>query len=147
MRWTPDLFAQFKQRRGYDLVPLLPSLWDETGDWKKVRHDYFALLLDLFNERWSKPYSDYAEKHHLAWTGHYWEHEWPNPWPGPDNMAMYAWHQQPGIDLLFNQYSEQVHSQFGNARAAREVASVGSQMGRRRIFCETVRRGRLGAAI
>jgi hypothetical protein len=137
LRWTPDLFDQFKQRRGYDLVPLLPSLWTETGDWKKVRHDYFALLLDLFNERWSMPYSAYAEKQHLAWTGHYWEHEWPNPWPGPDNMAMYAWQQQPGIDLLFNQYSEQVHSQFGNARAAREVASVGSQMGRRRVFCET----------
>ena len=137
LRWTPDLFAQFKQRRGYDLVPLLPSLWAETGDWKKVRHDYFSLLLDLFIERWSKPYFDYTEKHHLAWTGHYWEHEWPNPWPGPDNMAMYAWHQQPAIDLLFNQYAEQVHSQFGNARAARELASVASQMGRRRALSET----------
>lgn len=137
LRWTPDLFAQFKQRHGYDLVLVLPSLWAETGDWKKVRHDYFSLLLDLFIERWSQPYFDYTEKHHLAWTGHYWEHEWPNPWPGPDNMAMYAWHQQPAVDLLFNQYAEQVHSQFGNARAARELASVASQMGRRRALSET----------
>jgi hypothetical protein len=129
LRWTPDLFDQFRQRRGYDLVPLLPSLWMETGDWKKVRHDYFSLLLDLFIERWSKPYFDYTEKHHLAWTGHYWEHEWPNPWPGPDNMAMYAWHQQPGIDLLFNQYAEQVHSQFGNARAARGAKPTAAPAG------------------
>jgi hypothetical protein len=137
VRWTPDLFEQFHQRFGYDLAPALPSLFEESGNWRKVRHDYFSLLLDLFIERWSKPYYETTEKLHLKWTGHYWEHEWPNPWQGPDNMAMYAWHQQPGIDLLFNQFAEGVNAQFGNVRSAREVASVAYQMGRKRVFCET----------
>lgn len=136
-RWTPDLFEQFKQRCGYDLPPVLPSLWEDSGDWKKVRHDYYSLLLDLFIERWSKPYSEYAEKHNLKWTGHYWEHAWPDPGNGPDNMAMYAWHQQPAIDLLFNQFAEGVNAQFGNVRAVRELASVANQMGRRRTLSET----------
>jgi len=136
-RWTPDLFEQFKLRRGYDLAPVLPALWEETGDWKKVRHDYYSVLLDLFIERWSKPYSEYTEKHNLKWTGHYWEHGWPSPSNGPDNMAMYAWHQQPAIDMLFNQFAEGVNAQFGNVRAVRELASVANQMGRRRTLSET----------
>ncbi len=37
LRWTPDLFEQFKQRWGYELAPVLPSLFTETGDWKKTR--------------------------------------------------------------------------------------------------------------
>jgi len=137
VRWTPELFEQFKRRWGYDLTPALPALFAETGDWKKVRHDYQSTLLDLFVERWSKPYFEYTEKHNLKWTGHYWEHSWPDPFNGPDNMAMYAWHQQPAIDMLFNQYAEGPNAQFGNVRSGRELASVASQMGRRRTLSET----------
>ncbi len=137
MRWTPDLFAQFEKRWGYDLRPRLPSLFEETGDWRKVRHNYYSTLLDLFIERWSKPWHDYAEKHGIFWTGHYWEHGWPSPSHGPDNMAMYAWHHVPAIDMLFNQFDEGVDAQFGNARSVKELASVANQMGRRRTLSET----------
>jgi hypothetical protein len=137
MRWTPDLFEQFARRRGYDLVPLLPSLFEETSDWRKVRYDYYSVLLDLFIERWSKPWHNYAQKTGISWTGHYWEHGWPSPNDGPDNMAMYAWHDVPGIDMLFNQFSEDVHGQFGNARSVRELASVANQVGQRRTLSET----------
>jgi hypothetical protein len=61
IRWTPDLFEQFQKRWGYDLRPHLVALFEETGDWRKIRHNYYALLLDLFIERWSKPWSRYAE--------------------------------------------------------------------------------------
>ncbi|MBI4876486.1 MAG: hypothetical protein HY822_17765 [Acidobacteria bacterium] len=137
MRWTPDLFAQFQKRWGYDLKPQLPALFEETGDWRKVRHNYYSTLLDLFIERWSKPWFDYTEKRGIQWTGHYWEHGWPNPQHGPDNMAMYAWHHVPGIDMLFNQFDEGVNAQFGNVRSVKELASVASQMGRRRTISET----------
>ncbi len=137
MRWTPDLFEQFSRRWGYDLKANLPSLFDTTGDWRKVRHDYYSVLLDLFIDRWSKPWHAYTEKKGISWTGHYWEHGWPSPADGPDNMAMYAWHQVPAIDMLFNQFDEGVNAQFGNARAVRELASAASQMGRRRTLSET----------
>ncbi|MFB3828205.1 MAG: glycosyl hydrolase [Bryobacteraceae bacterium] len=137
MRWTPDLFPQFEKRFGYDLKPRLISLFEDTGDWRKVRHDYHALLLDLFIERWSKPWYRFAEKKGIAWTGHYWEHAWPNHSHGPDNMAMYAWHHVPAIDMLFNQFREDVNAQFGNVRAVKELASVANQMGRRRTLSET----------
>lgn len=138
IRWTPDLFPAFRKRWGYDLQPYLPSLFDETGDWKKVRHNYQQVLLQLFIDRWSKPMHAYTEKHHLKWTGHYWEHAWPNPNFGPDNMAMYAWHQQPGIDMLFNQFNEKSpNAQFGNIRSVKELASVANQLNKTRTLSET----------
>ena len=137
VRWTPDLFAQFEKRRGYDIRPVLAGMFEDIGDWRKVRHDYYLTLLELFIERWSKPYYAYCEKAGLKWTGHYWEHGWPSPNHGPDNMAMYAWHQLPGIDLLFNQYDEELGDQFGDVRIVKEAASVAHQLGRRRILSET----------
>jgi len=137
MRWTPDLFAQFEKRWGYDLKPQLVSLFEETGDWRKVRHNYQALLLELFIERWAKPWRRYTEAKGLQWTGHYWEHDWPNPQHGPDTMAMYAWFHVPGIDMLFNQFREEVNAQFGNVRSVKELSSVANQLGQRRTLSET----------
>jgi hypothetical protein len=137
LRWTPDFFAQFEKRRGYDVRPLLTAMFEESGDWRKVRHDYQLTLLELFIERWSKPWHDYTEKKGLQWTGHYWEHGWPAVNDGPDNMAMYAWHQLPGIDLLFNQYDEEKGDQFGDVRIVKELSSVANQFGRKRSLSET----------
>ncbi len=135
--WTPDLPKVFEARWGYSLLDNLPSLAKPVGDWKRVRHNYYHTLLDLFTERWAKPCHDYCEAHGLEFTGHYWEHGWPGSTSAPDNMAMYAWHQRPAIDILFNQYSEDVHAQFGNTRAVLELASVANQLGKARTLCET----------
>lgn len=138
LRWTPDLFEVFQQKWGYDLKPLLPLLQEETGDWKRVRHNYMETLLQLFIDRWSKPFNRYCEENNLQWTGHYWEHGWPQMNDGPDNMAMYAWHQVPAIDMLFNQFNEEdPMAQFGNIRAVKELRSVANQMGYSRTLSET----------
>lgn len=137
IRWTPGLFEAFRQQWGYSLSENLPALFEETGNWKKVRHDYYSLLLDLFIKNWSKPWNEYTREQDLKWTGHYWEHGWPDPGHGGDNMAMYAWHQVPGIDILFNNYQEDVNAQFGNVRAVKELSSIANQMGRDRALSET----------
>jgi|WetSurMetagenome_2_1015567.scaffolds.fasta_scaffold00015_91 hypothetical protein len=138
IRWTPDLFEVFQQRWKYDLRTQLPSLYEEVGDWKKVRHNYTQTLLQLFIDRWAKPWYQYCEEKNLKFTGHYWEHEWPNMRPGGDNMAMYAWHQVPAIDMLFNQWDDStVRGQFGNIRAVKELASAANQTGRQRKLSET----------
>ena len=125
--WTTGLPAAFEKRWRYSLVDDLPSLREPVGDWKRVRHDYFQVLLELFIERWGKPYYEYCERNGLEFTGHYWEHEWPNTGSVPDNMAMSAWQQRPGIDTLMNQYAEDTHAQFGNVRAARASATTRSR--------------------
>ncbi len=138
IRWSPDLFSAFYKKWGYHPETYLPCLFEETGEWKKVRHNYYQTLLQLFIDRWSKPYSAYTSKKKLEWTGHYWEHEWPNINHGPDNMAMYAWPQRPGIDMLFNQFDENnMNAQFGNIRSVKELASVANQLGKKRTLSET----------
>ncbi|MFN8241536.1 MAG: glycosyl hydrolase [Bacteroidales bacterium] len=138
IRYTPDLFEVFSARWGYDLKPLLPLLYEEKGDWKKVRHNYTSTLLDLFINRWAIPWYNYCEAKGLKFTGHYWEHEWPNMRLGGDNMAMYIYHQVPAVDMLFNQFNDSLPgAQFGNVRAIKELASAANQAGRTRKLSET----------
>ena len=138
IRWTPDLFDVFQKKWGYDLKTVLPSLFEETGNWKQVRHNYTQTLLQLFIDRWAKPCFEYCEAKNLLFTGHYWEHGWPDVAHGGDNMAMYAWHQMPAIDMLFNQFDEKSpQAQFGNVRSVKELSSVANQMGYRRTLSET----------
>jgi hypothetical protein len=138
LRWTPDLWDTFQERWGYDLKINLPSLVEETGNWKKVRHNYYELILELFIDRWAKPWSRYCDEKGLLWTGHYWEHGWPVPTHGFDEAAFYIWHQQPGIDMLGNRLiPEGMGGQFGNDRAVRELRSAANQAGRTRTLSET----------
>ncbi len=46
--FTPAMFEEFKNDWGYDLLPNLPKLAEEVGDWKKVRRDYAQTRLRLF---------------------------------------------------------------------------------------------------
>ncbi len=137
-RWTPDLFGEFLMRWGYDLRINLPSLVYEIGDWKKIRHDYYTTILEMFIDRWAKPYSKYCEENHLAWTGHYWEHGWPVPTDGSDESSFYLYHQQPAVDMLGNTYTPGgLGGQFGNTRALRELHSAANQAGHNRTLSET----------
>jgi hypothetical protein len=135
--YTPALFPAFLAKWAYDLRPHLVSLFEEVGDWRRVRHNYYSVLLDLFIENWAKPYYAYATDNNLVFTGHYWEHEWPSPRVSPDNLAMAAYAHMPGIDMLMNEWDEGPHAQFGNARSVREVRSAANQLGRRRTLSET----------
>lgn len=138
IRWTPDLFDRFHERWGYALEDQLISLVEEYGDWKKVRHNYHELMLELFLDRWAVPWNEYCEENDLIWTGHYWEHGWPYPGEGYDESAFYMYHQMPGIDMLGRVLCEDgMCQQFGNIRAVRELASAANQSGARRRFSET----------
>lgn len=138
LRWTSDLYSEFEKRWGYDLKMNLPSIVDEIGNWKKVRHDYFELLMEMFVDRWAKPYGKYCEDHGLKLTGHYWEHGWPIPTDGSDEASFYMYHQQPAVDMLGNEYIPKgMGGQFGNTRAIRELGSSSNQTGHVRTLSET----------
>ncbi|MBR4752916.1 MAG: hypothetical protein IK077_14260 [Thermoguttaceae bacterium] len=134
--WTADFPEEFKNRRGYDLIPCIGSLIEPIGEWKKVRYDYYKTVLEVFIERWHKPLAEYCESVGLEYTGHDWEHEWPNAHHCPDNMATAFWRQRPAIDLLMNNFSRGTHAQFGNVRSVRELNSATRQAGRCRSISE-----------
>jgi hypothetical protein len=63
--WTPTLPAEFKKRRGYDLVPHLPELIaGGSAEADKVRHDYGRTLTELVNENYLTQINQWAIAHH-----------------------------------------------------------------------------------
>ncbi len=134
--WTPSLPETFERLFGYSILDHLPSIHFATGDWRRVRHDYSATLLDLYLENFAKPYYKACDARRIAATGHVWEHGWPEIGHGPDVMSFNAWQHIPGIDCLMNRYAEGTRAQFGNYRAVMEIKSIANQFGRTRTLCE-----------
>lgn len=62
--WTSDLPEQFKKRRGYDLIPRLPELFDEKAAASPdLRFDFWRTLAEIHEERWTKPLGEWSRKH------------------------------------------------------------------------------------
>jgi len=68
--WCADLPDQFPAAVG-------ATTWSEAcrasvrevGDWRRVRHNYYATLNDLFIERWARPFYEACEQRGLEFTG------------------------------------------------------------------------------
>lgn len=140
--WPPGFATAFREAKGYDLVPELPSLLFEVGEWKRVRYDYWDLVNALYLESFLVPYSEWCERHGLELTGHFEAHEFPGPLVQEAPMPCQEWMQRPGIDCLFNRLDERPAAapldvtQLGQSRIVREAASVAAQTGRPRVMCE-----------
>jgi hypothetical protein len=58
--WTADLPAEFRRRRGYDLLDHLPALFDDAADSAGVRFDWSRTLSELVDERYLQPITAWA---------------------------------------------------------------------------------------
>lgn len=61
--WTGDLPAEFRRRRGYDLLDHLPALFLDTPESAAVRFDWARTLSELVDERYLTPINDWAKAH------------------------------------------------------------------------------------
>ncbi len=62
--WTPALPAEFRKRRGYDLLPHLAELAaGDTPAAERVRHDYGRTLTELVDENYITQIDDWAKAH------------------------------------------------------------------------------------
>ncbi|UYQ94039.1 glycosyl hydrolase [Chitinophaga horti] len=61
--WTPGFFAEFKQRRGYDLQQQLPALFAKDGTDKHTRvlYDYRMTVSELLLEKFTQPWHGWAK--------------------------------------------------------------------------------------
>ncbi|HKK17417.1 MAG TPA: glycosyl hydrolase, partial [Opitutales bacterium] len=54
--WNADFAEEFQRRKGYDLMKVLPALWEDIGRLTpKVRMDYADVRMSLMEERYFKP--------------------------------------------------------------------------------------------
>ncbi|MGH9445290.1 MAG: glycosyl hydrolase, partial [Terriglobia bacterium] len=65
--WTPHFLKEFQRRRGYDLEPYLPALWEEAGEpTPHVRYDYHLTLSDLMMENFFGHLDAWSHKHGMT---------------------------------------------------------------------------------
>lgn len=58
--WNPDFPAEFARRKGYDLLEVLPAMWNDLGNLTpKARMDYADVRMALMEERYFKPIYDW----------------------------------------------------------------------------------------
>jgi hypothetical protein len=62
--WTATLPAEFRRRRGYDLIEHLPELVQGgTPQAEAIRHDWGVTLSDLVRENYLRPMASFAAQH------------------------------------------------------------------------------------
>lgn len=62
--WTDDFLEEFRKRRGYDLTPYLPALWQDGGPMTPdIRHDYHQTLSELAVDNFFRPLAEWSEQH------------------------------------------------------------------------------------
>jgi hypothetical protein len=65
--WTPSFLKEFERRRGYDLTPDLPALWQDAGPLTPhIRYDYHLTLSDLILENFFAPLADWSRRHGMT---------------------------------------------------------------------------------
>ena len=145
--WTEELPASFKRRRGYDLLPVLASLFYDVGEYQKTRHDFYRTVTELFVDVFTRRLYDWCEARGISLTGHQNENE------GDDDLAWqigscgavmphYEYMHIPGIDHLNCAGRVYAKDHAGTAMRrysiplAKQVSSVAHQLGGRRVLCE-----------
>src|SRR5262249_15606350 len=67
--WTHDFPAQFRKRRGYDLIPHLPELFDDRAPaTQDLRFDFWRTLAELAEEEFAKPVQAWCRQHGLPFA-------------------------------------------------------------------------------
>lgn len=62
--WTADFIEEFGKRRGYDILPQLPAVFNGIGEHAgAVRRDWALTQTELVNERYLTPMDDWARAH------------------------------------------------------------------------------------
>ncbi len=67
--WEAGLPEFFSRRNGYDLIPHLPALFFDTGDFPKIRYDFWRTVTELFVNSYTRQVYEWCEAHHLRSTG------------------------------------------------------------------------------
>jgi len=128
--WTDGLEEYFKEKRGYDLLEVLPSVFFDVGDYRKVRYDYWLTVTERFVSSFTRRVYEWCEKHGIALTGHFMAEDTlagQISWIGAA-MPHYEFMQYPGIDKL-SRHTEQVAT-------CKQLNSAVEQLGKERALCE-----------
>ncbi len=129
--WTKELGEFFLRKRGYDFYSLAPYLFFNGKHSKKIRHDYFRTLGEMFATNFTKQIYDWCDNNNLLFTGHFLAENRLGSYILLSGSVMpnYMYEHIPGIDMLGEKCNEFM--------TIKKCTSVGNQMGRERMMSET----------
>lgn len=134
--WTSGFEDVFRDAKGYDLLPRLYQLVEETGDYRRVRYDYWSAITERFSTSYAAQVANWCSEHRLLLTGHC---------AGEENMvadliesgssfeSLQHYHV-PGIDSIF---SKQRSDDEDFVLAGKMIAAVAEYTHAPRTLCET----------
>lgn len=133
--WTDEFPRYFREKRGYDVLDVLPYLFLEgapkaDGSGLQARHDYWRTISELFVEAYSKQLGEWCEAHGLAFTGHF---LLENNFAAAIRfsgaiMPHFEYMHVPGIDILTEATTETL--------TVKQCSSVANQLGKPRVISE-----------
>ncbi len=132
--WTDGFPEYFRVCNGYDLLPHLPALFFDVGEFHAVRYDYWRTVTRLFVEAYTRQIFDWCDRHGLAYTGHYNAEDTllsQIRWIGAA-MPHYPYMHIPGIDKL----GREINAHAGTVLTFKQLDSVVCQTGKPRALCE-----------
>ncbi len=100
--WVEDLLNEFRRRKGYDLMSHLESLFQNVGDYQRIRCDFYDVIAQLVAERYFGQIQEWCRRHGIASSGHLLAEEkllWHAMYYG-DLLACLRRMDIPGIDML-----------------------------------------------
>lgn len=129
--WTDGFDDYFRQKRGYNILDVVPYMFFNGEKSSKVRHDYWRTISERFCETYSKQIGEWCERNNLAFTGHYFEENNMGSATRLNGSIMphYRYQHIPGIDMLLEQTDEYL--------TVKQCTSVANQYGREHVLSET----------
>ena len=129
--FSPVIVERFRKENGYDLYPVLASLFDTVKGYQKVRLDYYRTLSAQLEESFSRQIGEFCRSHNMLWTGHYnGEEGLVTVRNNVGNLMLQLRHmQQPGMDHLGLHIDNALN-------VSRQVSSVANQYGITRRLSE-----------
>lgn len=129
--WSPYLQERFKRDHGYDIADHLPALFEEVGDFKRIRLHFYRSVGNALEESFSKRIGNFCADNNFIWTGHYnGENSFQTVIANVGNlMIQYRHMQRPGVDWLGLSIA-------GGIMALKSLSSVANQYGQERRLSE-----------
>lgn len=129
--WTNGFEDYFKQKRGYEIIDVIPFLFFVGEKASKTRHDFWRTISERFSESYSKQIGDWCEQNNLIFTGHFlFENDLGYATRASGStIPQYRFMHAPGIDILGEQTSEYL--------TVKQCTSVANQYGRKHVLSET----------
>ncbi len=129
--WSFGLPEAYQTMFNEDLLPLLPQLFQEEGEYKQTRYRFWYLVQELFVTNYTEQIYRWCTKHNLQLTGHMVLEETLLSQVTSNGAVMphYEFFHVPGMDWLGRHINPPT--------TPLQVSSVAHQMGHKQVISET----------